>query len=741
MIEKINDNLTKNIDYDLNNSFDLNSKDFSNIESNPNFESLNQKIDEQENNLDKEIENKWKYPMIKKYKQELQWLQQENFKKFLKWKNKEINLYWSNITDIELKDLIKELSNYKDKNLLTNLEELNISSCQNIINLDLEWLDLGNLKSFYFWWQCESINLKSTNLTNLKQLDFKYKNIESIDLQWAKLNTLEDMSLSNSNHIVSVNLNWAQLDNLLVLSFSYCKNLKKLDLQSSKLNKLQDLYINNCYKIESLDLSWLEFNKLFNLNLNDSINLKKINIESTNLDNLKELNLSNCYNLESINFKSANLKSLSYLYMNNCYKIESLDFSWFDLSSLINFEIKNCYNLKELNLESTKLDNLRNFDFTGSTNLKIEIDENILNKTNSYNFPYEFKKHIPENIKFNAFLNYFSNKEIKIWKPNKESDIEQKKVKIDLSFNKNLLFGLLKTMKKQKKEDNQSDEEYFDIIQKIYEQNIVDFIETWKEDLYNIKDLWWWKEELTPKSDNIVFSIFANDDVAMTKENREKSDNHFKSLCKKENFKNYNVNGWTPKLPDDIMADIENTVKNNPNSQIIIKMAGHWDENGILEYNWTIFTKIHFAKLFNLWSNVHINITSCNSWYKDDDTNYDVSWNTFEEQIKSLPNFANNHLWSLILDSSLQISIWWNSEYSSDYDFFQAFEKKDSYWNYEADYDWNWVVTYQEAVLYRDINYNYSLTPTSFDHDNNSNTDMVEIVKNWNNLKNIKNKT
>ena len=83
-----------------------------------------------------------------------------------------------------------------------------------------------------------------------------------------------------------------------------------------------------------------------------------------------------------------------------------------------------------------------------------------------------------------------------------------------------------------------------------------------------------------------------------------------------------------------------------------------------------------------------------------------------------------------MLDSSLQTSTWGESILNSLYHFYQAFEKKDEDQNYLADYDENWVVSYHEAIIYRSLNYNHSFTPISFDHDDNPETDMIEIVDN-----------
>lgn len=419
---------------------------------------------------------------------------------------------------------------------------------------------------------------------------------------------------------------------------------------------------------------------------------------------------------------------INYLKFTWASEINNLNLSWFNLGGLKEIDFWKT-NIKQIDLSGSKLDaNLFLDNTIQDKSINANFDKKVFLKNYSSKYDYYHKSSNDElklysrYIDLDKFLNYFYNKSINIW---------YKKEKIRLQTHKNLILWLLKTCKNNEKKESESDDKYFERIQWIYEVNIINFIQKWKEKLYNIQDLWEWKEKLIPKSDNIVFSAFIEVDASFDIKNIEKSDNYFKTLCSKKNFKNYNVNYWKPKKPEKVIKDIKDIIEKNPDSQIIIKMGWHWWEDWSMDYNWFKFTKKDFEILFNLWPNVHINISSCNNWYKDNDTKYDESWKTFEDQIKSLPNFANNNLGSLVLDSSLQMSLGWDHSNSVDYIFFDAFQKKDENWEFVADYDWNWIVSYHEALIYRSLNYNESLTPISFDDDNDPNTNMIEIVENW----------
>jgi hypothetical protein len=139
----------------------------------------------------------------------------------------------------------------------------------------------------------------------------------------------------------------------------------------------------------------------------------------------------------------------------------------------------------------------------------------------------------------------------------------------------------------------------------------------------------------------------------------------------------------------------------------LFHLWGHGGRDGSLELAWWNRTVTHFDKLFNLqvahpWR-IRIDIMSCNSFRKDND-------------------WKNNTIGSISLDSSQHVAYW--KESWSDSTLMIAFSKKNAQWNLEADYDGDGVVNYHEALIYRAINYNMSLTPIMFD----DNGKVIDIV-------------
>jgi hypothetical protein len=159
--------------------------------------------------------------------------------------------------------------------------------------------------------------------------------------------------------------------------------------------------------------------------------------------------------------------------------------------------------------------------------------------------------------------------------------------------------------------------------------------------------------------------------------------------------------------PDEIIALFAKQIHDDPEGYHLFHLWGHGAEDWLLHLAWGDRTKDHFDKLFNLqvtysWR-IRIDITSCNSFWKDDDR-------------------KNNTISNISLDSSQQSSRWWYNW--TDHILLQAFQKKDVQWNSEADYDGDGVVNYHEALIYRAIHYNLSLTPIMFD----DNGKVVDIV-------------
>lgn len=103
---------------------------------------------------------------------------------------------------------------------------------------------------------------------------------------------------------------------------------------------------------------------------------------------------------------------------------------------------------------------------------------------------------------------------------------------------------------------------------------------------------------------------------------------------------------------------------------------------------------------------MRLDISSCLSWNKDDD-------------------YSDNTIQTISRDSWYHSSLW--GVYGIDEVFLDAFELLESSWKYKGDYNDDGIVNFNEALLYRAINYNYSITPITFDRE----WKQIDIVMNW----------
>ena len=148
----------------------------------------------------------------------------------------------------------------------------------------------------------------------------------------------------------------------------------------------------------------------------------------------------------------------------------------------------------------------------------------------------------------------------------------------------------------------------------------------------------------------------------------------------------------TPDTPECILETFENQVKTNPDKLHLFHLWAHGWEDGSVALAWWNRTKVDFDRLFNIAAqfphNVKIDISSCLSSFK---------WHGKEDAIKNVS-----------LDSGKQSSL--GGEDGHESIFLQAFDRPD-----EADFDGDKTVNFNEALLYRAIHYNYSLTPIMMD--------------------------
>jgi len=578
------------------------------------------------------------------------------------------------------------------KNLPKLSEFKNNYKVENMVLENLEILDtsLGLVRFLNY----NKDNLKSLSLKNIPYEDLSisgFEKLEKLDIVWLKnLNNLQlsdlpllwELEISNCPQLVMLNLSNLNIDDNfleanIVINWLYslfvdrCKNLSEPNLTKSFTNlsflSIIDTNINDNFfeKNKTLDL-WYIYVKWNNVITNPNFNTYK---------NIRTIWLSFCQWLENIK-----LDKCKYLQNLNLFN------SGLNLENKF-FKLLSMFNANSIYWENYISTNFLQLNWDGENNIEILWD----------------------------IVTYLDKNTIKIF---------DREIEINFPKHLNIFSWFVKTCQDNKISSWNYDNKYFDEIWLKYQNNIMSFIEKGKEQLYEKDQA---EKKLIPKKNNYVFYIRAKNDQALTEKNNKAMKKYFKSLVWKDwKFYDYDINEKVEFWFDKITTQINEINKLDPKPQIIIHMAWHWwihwdillDEKNVFETNDDlIITKEEINKIFNLWSNVHLNVSSCLSWHKDTDSQI------IDGKIFSYPNRTNNELGSISFDSFMENSLWWNSKFSSDFVFNEAFEKKymstNESWDptrkYEADYDWDGFVSYHEALIYRMFNYNHSTTPILFD--------------------------
>jgi len=619
--------------------------------------------------------------------------------------------------------------------------------------LDLAYTWLTNLDLKY----ALIVLKKAGKMTNLQRVDLSWPNLTSLPPEIWQLTNLQSISLKSPN-LTSLPPEIWQLTNLQELNL-YRTNLTSLPPEIWQLTNLQelDLYRTNLTSLppeiwqltnlQRLDLKWtnltslppkLAFHKVFfDEAVRNEYNFgKEITTDSDNRETYRE---------------SISDPKTKTIYAMTMYLTDPSIEKWFkeklttyyiyddgmnylsdsDKNKLVKYAMQN---VKDINYDL--------LNFIKKNNLHKWVD-----KTRYRSTVFDQQQWY-EQILDNPFheieaIHYLTKNSITIGK---------KQISwLDFIKNTNLFVWFLKTIKNNPaavqynaKADLGTQDAYFKAQLDHYQTQLNAFLKKWNQALYT-KETSNGKEIMVPNKDNnVVFSIFAPDDNgALRKENRERSDLVHKHIANKDNIHNYNasdtkskqpkkytdqeinslkntnnitIKKWLASLdpqnlsiPDRITLDIILAIEKNPNQQYIIKMAGHGEKDGSLKYWENIFSRSHFDLLRNLWPNVHLNITSCYSGYKQEKWQDSYAQRIFGD---------NSNLGSLIFDSQFDTSLWGNSTANSQYHFFdQLLPDEHGNQKTEADFDGDNVVTYHEAVLYNSIHYNYSGTPLYFGKD------------------------
>ncbi|XP_042959075.1 disease resistance protein TAO1-like isoform X20 [Carya illinoinensis] len=281
---------------------------------------------------------------------------------------------------------IKQL--WKGLVVLPNLKELDLNSCENLIEIpdlsgapNLEKINFSGCISL-----CKQLWKGLVVLPNLKELNLNFcenlieipylsgaPNLEKIEFSdcrslckqlWKGLDNLKELDLNSCENLIEIS-DLSEAPNLEIIDFSYCRNLCKVHPSIKVLKQLQELIMSHT-RIKQLWKGLVGLDNLKKLDLRFSKNL----IEIPNLSgapNIEEIDFSYCRSLCKVHPSIKVLKQLQKLRMSGT-RIKQL---WKGLVVLPN--------LKELDLRFSKnlikipnlsgAPNLEKIDFSGCRSL------------------------------------------------------------------------------------------------------------------------------------------------------------------------------------------------------------------------------------------------------------------------------------------------------------------------------------------------------------------------------------
>lgn len=256
----------------------------------------------------------------------------------------------------------------------------------------------------------------------------------------------------------------------------------------------------------------------------------------------------------------------------------------------------------------------------------------------------------------------------------------------------NMYSWLLKTYLAHKEEYDHDNNSIDRVKVKLdYEKNITTFIEQGKE-----------RSEKTKENIHVFMvrpSNGAGDDKnsSFSSSNQKIKEVYQDKFAWSDRFHDYSSD-INPQSPNKILDAFEKNIEEYPNDKHLFHIWGHSSADWSLYLKGWKREKKHFARLLNIKAQnphlIKIDIWSCYSWYKDE-------------------NFYDNTIKNLSLDSVRHFSFGWKNW--SDDTFLAAFTLKNDDGTFIADYDGDGVVSYNEALLYRNITNNSSLAMMTVD--------------------------
>ncbi|KAG6679468.1 hypothetical protein I3842_14G132900 [Carya illinoinensis] len=249
--------------------------------------------------------------------------------------------------------------------VLPNLKELDLNSCENLIEIpDLS--EAPNLEKIDFS-GCRSLCKVHPSIKVLKQLQELRMSNTRIKQLWkglVVLPNLKELDLNSCENLIEIP-DLSEAPNLEKIDFSGCRSLCKVHPSIKVLKQLQELRMSNT-RIKQLWKGLVVLPNLKELDLNSCENLIEIP-DLSEAPNLEKIDFSGCRSLCKVHPSIKVLKQLQKLRMSNT-RIKQLWKGLVVLPNLKELDLSNCDNLIEIpNLSGAP--NLEEIDFSDCRSL------------------------------------------------------------------------------------------------------------------------------------------------------------------------------------------------------------------------------------------------------------------------------------------------------------------------------------------------------------------------------------
>ncbi len=245
---------------------------------------------------------------------------------------------------------------------------------------DASFADCTSLTSTFGWfYYCSKLasisgieNLKTDNVTNMKNMFSSCKSLKSLDVSGFKTDNVTSMSymFSLCSGLTSLDVSGFKTDKVTYMSsmFEGCSGLTSLDVSGLKNDKVTNMsyMFSSCYNLTSLDLSDFKTDNVKYMSYMFSFcsGLTSLDVSGFKTDNVTDMSFMfyGCSGLTSLNlsgFKTDKVTDMRCMF-GSCSGLTSLDLSGFknDNVTYMLSMFEGCSGLTSLNLSGFKTDNV-----------------------------------------------------------------------------------------------------------------------------------------------------------------------------------------------------------------------------------------------------------------------------------------------------------------------------------------------------------------------------------------------